>query len=555
MITMKLKPALYLIAMTVALAGCGQSEPNVSGAQPDMRRLTAEQYRNTITDIFGETISIGGRFDSLLRTDGLLQVGARSARITPSGIEQYYDLARSIAAQVTNETNRAMIVPCQPAKAMAADDSCAEKFFSRVGRLLYRRSLTPDEMAKTVKAANEMATTTSNFYEGIAEALATMMVSPKFLFVVDTTGPDPENPGAIRLTDYAKASRLSFLLWNSTPDEALLTAAEKGELRAKKGLETQVERLLASDRLDQGVRAFFTDFLNFDKFDTLEKDAVIYQAFSPQAGQDAREQVLRTIIDHLITRQGDYRDLFTTRETFMTEKLGRIYRVPVERPDGGWSPYRFSENDPRAGLLSLVGITALNSHPGKSSPTLRGRAVREVLLCQHVPDPPGNVDFSIFNDPNSPNKTARDRLTAHRTAATCAGCHKITDPIGLGLETFDGAGQLRTTENGEKIDTSGDLDGVPFKDVQSLGKALHDSPEAASCVVNRLFAYGVGRSPMKEEKELLQYLEEGFSKDSYNVPRLLKRIALSNALYAVSKPTDDKQAAQADSASAQKDRS
>src|SRR5690606_7737678 len=122
----------------------------------------------------------------------------------------------------------------------------------------------------------------------------------------------------------------------------------------------------------------------------------------------------------------------------------------------------FDENDPRAGLVSQVGFLAMASHPGRSSPTLRGQAIREHLLCQSVPEPPGDVDFTLFEDPDSSLKTARERLVAHANVPACAGCHKITDPIGLALENFDGAGQFRTTENGAPIDTSGELDGISF---------------------------------------------------------------------------------------------
>jgi hypothetical protein len=159
--------------------------------------------------------------------------------------------------------------------------------------------------------------------------------------------------------------------------------------------------------------------------------------------------------------------------------------------------------------------------------------VREQLLCQKVPDPPGDVDFSLFNDPNSPNKTARERLSAHATAAACAGCHKLTDPIGLGLEKIDGAGQLRDLENGEQIVTAGDIDGVPYQDAVGLGKALHDNPAITACLVNRLYSYATGRSVESNERPILQYLEKEFANDGYRVTALLKQIATSDAFLAV----------------------
>jgi hypothetical protein len=253
--------------------------------------------------------------------------------------------------------------------------------------------------------------------------------------------------------------------------------------------------------------------------------------------EESKEQILRTIEDVALVRDGDYRDLFTTPRTFMTRALARVYRVPIDRTDDAWIPYEFPAGSPRAGIQTQIGLLALYSHPGRSSPTLRGRAVRELLLCQRVPDPPGNVDFSLFFDPNSPNKTARDRLTAHRTAPTCAGCHKITDPIGLGFENFDGAGQFRAVENDVTIDPSGDLDGKAYADPKGLGQSLHDDPAAASCVANRFYSYAVGRAPDRDENAFIAYLESSFASDGYRFKNLIRRVALSDAMYAVSAPT------------------
>jgi hypothetical protein len=252
---------------------------------------------------------------------------------------------------------------------------------------------------------------------------------------------------------------------------------------------------------------------------------------------DAREQTLRTIVDHLITRQGDYRDLFTSRHTFLTRNLGLVYRVPVETRTG-WEPHEFAADDPRAGLLTEIGFLALHSHPGRSSATLRGKAIRELLLCQKVPMPPANVNFSIVQDTNNPNfRTARDRLTAHRTEPTCAGCHKIMDPIGLALENFDGAGQYRQQENGAPIDASGTLDGTAFADAAGLGKALHDDPATVSCLVGNTYRYASGRDLGAGEQEWIAWLQQRFASEGYRFPDLLRDIATSDGFYRISPPT------------------
>lgn len=517
----------------LTLTACSDSEPATNGGPSSVRRLTEGQYRNIISDVFGSHIVVAGRFDPLVRTEGLIAVGAGRATITPSGVERYAALAKSISSQIVEPKNRALLVPCTPVAADAPDDACAKTFFSKVGRYLYRRALTTDELDAHVKIANVAAATRNDFYSGLSYGLQGMLQSPDFLFITETSEATEKGSTIQRLDGYSKATRLSFLLWNSSPDELLLTAAEKGELNTKKGLAREVDRMMESPRLQAGVRAFFTDMLSLDDFATLEKDTLIYPAFGLAAADDAKEQVLRTLSTLLITRDGDYRDLFTTRETFMSSALGLVYRVPAAVP-GGWAPFEFAEDDTRSGIQTLLSFTALHSHPGKSSPTLRGKAIRELLLCQKIPDPPGDVDFSLFNDPNSPNKTARDRLTAHSTVAACAGCHKLMDPIGLALETFDGAGQARMTENGVPIDTSGEINGMPFNDAKGLGQALREDPAATSCVVNRAYSYAAARPIDRGEREWVAYLEKSFAEDDYRFKDLIRKIAVSDALYAIS---------------------
>lgn len=506
-------------------------------AQGAVRRLSQTQYRNVITDVFGPTIKVGGRFEPDIRLDGLLAVGASSVSVTASGLEDYDKIARSISAQVVDPDHRDILIPCKPAKETAADDACATQFLSEAGRLLYRRPLTKAELQSRVKIANESTKKLKNFYVGLSTSLTTMLESPLFLFRQDVAEADPAHPGQYRLDAYSKASQLSFLLWDSAPDPALLDAAAKGELHTVEGTAKQVDRMIASPRLASGVRAFFSDMLGFDEFTTLAKDAMLFPKYNSRVAIEAQEQTLRTLIDVLVTRKGDYRDIFTTRKTFLTPQLASIYGVPLPSTDGGWKAYEYPEGDPRAGVISQVSFVALHSHPGRSSPTLRGKAIRTTLLCQKVPDPPGNVNFTVVQDTANPNyKTARERLTAHATEAMCTGCHKLVDPIGLGLETFDSAGSVRTTENGAVIDTTGELNGHKFKDAAGLAQAVHDDPSATSCVVDRAYAYALGRAPNKGDADQLAVLKKNFAASGYKFPDLLRNVALSEAATRASLP-------------------
>ena len=523
-------------AFMLALTGCGAVEPDSAGGPPTMRRLTESQYRQVVADVFGDDIVVGGRFDPVNRVDGLLAVGASRTAINVSAFERYDTLARSIAAQVVDPAHRKVLVPCHPVDAARPDEACARAFFQRTGRLLYRRSLTTTELDAFTGFATTAAHGRGDFHAGLAASLAAMLVRPEFLFVTDTIEPDPARAGASRLTAHAKAARLSFFLWNTTPDELLLAAADRGELDTDAGFARQVDRLVASPRLADGVRAFFTDMLALEAFETLQKDSVIYPAFSLAASDQAREQVLRTVLDHVVARHGDYRELFTSRRTVMSADLGPVYRVPVGAPRG-WEPFEFPAGDPRIGLQSLVGFVALYSHPGRSSATLRGKAIREILMCQKVPDPPAAVDFTLVSDNHNPRyKTARQRLAAHSTDPTCAGCHRVMDPLGLALENFDGAGQFRDTENDTPIDTSGTLDGHEFRDPEGLAATLADSPAVTSCLVNRAFAYSLGRTATRAQRPVLEYLETQFADEDHRVPELFRAIALSRAFTAVSAP-------------------
>lgn len=524
-------------ALVLGIAGCKPKDlgPVDAGSVPRARFMTAQQYSNMIGDVFGADIQIGTPIPPRMRAaDGLLSTSASSVGIPGGQLMQLQRAASSIAAQVVDKgdigkelpAHRSYLVPCKPQADNAADDACAEQFIRSTGRLLFRRSLDDAQVADWVSKAHEGAEHLKDFYAGLSSVLEGMLIDPMVLMVVDTTEADPERPGQRRLDAYSLASRLSLFLWNSVPNDAVLQAAESGEIQTPEGRARVVEMMLASPRVENGIRAFFDDMLAYDNFDSLAKDGKIYSRESGAVLKDAREQTLRTAYDHLIVRNRDYRDLFTTRDTFMSPALASVYNVPAVP---GWAPYTFPEGSPRMGIVNQVSFLALHSHPGRSSPTLRGKALRETLLCQVVPPPPPNVDFSVVEDPDSNLHTARERLTAHRANPVCAGCHKITDPIGLAMENFDGAGQYRVSERGVAIDTSGNLDGKEFKDPQGLAQALHDHPGVPTCLVKRMYGYGVGGLTTVADKPQLAYLNQRFEASGYRVPDLLRAIALSPA--------------------------
>jgi hypothetical protein len=519
---------------SAAHAATAPGDTPAAGQVVAMRRLSESQYRNTIADIFGPDIRVSGRFEPVVRpVHDLIASGARDASITPSGLEQFDAMARGVAAQVFAEHNRPQFMTCAPHDASAADDACARAVLAPLGRYLFRRPLSASELAFYVGLANKGAQPTHSFDKGLQLALSAMLISPNFLYIVETAEPDPAHPGQSRLDNYSRAARLSFVLWNTTPNEELLTAAEQGRLTKQDQLEAIAGRMVKSPRFEQGVRAFFADMLLFERFDNLAKDPVIFPYYNQEVAQAMPEQMLRTIVDNLVTHDGDYRQLFTTPRTVMTRSLGALYQTPVSR-DKGWVPYEFAPGDDRAGLLGQAGFLAIYSQSGRSSATLRGRAVRELLLCEPVPNPPGNVNFTAVQDVhNKATPTARDRLSAHATDPECSSCHKLMDPVGLSLERFDGIGAFRSTENDVAIDPAGTMDGKSFVGATGLGQQLAADPAATECVAGRAMQYAMARSSDSISGRQVDALEKRFAADHYSIRGLFLQVTTMPEAYAV----------------------
>lgn len=536
--------AAVSLGATAAIADAGgkvRHQAFRSGARHDvaaaggpvaMRRLNAAQYRAAIADAFGDDIEVTGRFEPEARRSGLLAVGNAQVTVSAAGLEGYEALARNIAEQVVAPQRRDRL-PCRPAADALPDDQCTTAFVRDAGSRLLRRELTGTDIQPRVAAAADTAVERGDFYAGLELAAISLLVAPEFLFRVERTEPLPGAPDRQRLTADTLAARLSYFLWNAGPDEALRAAAATGELADEAVLARHVDRLLDSPRLESGARAFFDDLLHLAALESVQKDLVRFPIFSQAVARDAREQTLRLVVDHLLVRDGDYRELFTTRRSFMTRTLGALYRVPVRSRE--WEATEFPAGHPRAGLLSHASFLMLHAHAGRSSPTLRGEFLRESLLCETVPPAPADVEFALFNDDQSAeHRTARERLEVHSTTPSCRGCHQLTDPIGLGLEQFDGIGQHRTTENEAPIDGSGELDGQRFTDHVELGAALGDHPRLAPCLVENLYKYAVGRDIVDAEQGLVSAIADEFAAAGYRLRTAVRAVALSPGFSAAS---------------------
>jgi hypothetical protein len=493
---------------------------------PRLRRLTRAQYTNSIRDVFDETLIVPRSLEPDKRPEGSSSIGGTETTISQRGTEQYQDAAYDLAEQILrNPMRRAMYVRCTPAG--VRDDACAGTFLRTYGRRLWRRPVTEAELATMVAISGRAAEALMDFHRGLEFGLSTILQSPNFLF--------REEIGTIRGAErryerYELASRLSFFLWNGPPDDALLDAAEMNQLQGDT-LARHVDRLIQSPKLRRGLDAFVTDWLRLEELDFISRDATLFPAFSADFGPSAREEVLRTIAWIVLERDGDFRDVLTTRESFVNRKLASIYGIPFPTRGAGPTQFErvtFSPAQPRRGILGMAAFLALEAHPTSTSPTLRGKYVRELILCEAVPPPPIGVNTAI-PEPNPNARTLRERLEVHQEVTSCRGCHRFLDNIGLGFENFDALGRFRREDNGATIDPSGSIDSTPFADPSSMATALRENPSFPRCVVNRLYRHGWGFKEEEPQRQELERLERSFAADGYHLRGLLRAMALGEA--------------------------
>lgn len=500
--------------------------PAVTPAPPALRRLTQAQYTNAVTDLLGAGLLLPSSLEPDTALEGLYSVGAAATAISPVGVELYEEAAFSLAEQVGADPARAAAVyGCEPTEA-----GCLRAFVETFGRRAWRRPLSEEEVAAVVSLGEAASTTLGDAGAGQVYALAALLQSPAFLYRIELGEPDPNDATQRRYTSEEMATRLAFFLWNTTPDDALLTAAEAGLLVTEAGLAAEVERMLADPRARQGVRTFFDEMLELYGLEDLSKDPTLFTHMSPEIAVSAREETLLGL-DAIVESDADWRTFLTTRQTFLDPVLAALYNVRAPTREG-FAATELDAASGRAGFLGHASFLALQAHPTSSSATLRGAFIRDVLLCQEIPPPPADVDASIPEaDTTSP--TLRDRLATHLTDPTCAGCHQLTDPIGLGLENFDGIGAWRVTENGAMIDPSGVLDGAAFDDAAGLGAALAEHPSLGPCLSRTMYRYATARSVEDGEKAIVAWHAAGLEESGYRVRALLADIAMSPGFRAV----------------------
>ena len=513
----------------------GAAAPSVEGwtpvvAQPatlvlapgGLRKLTVEQYTHSVQDLLGSHVELPPdiELEADVAQNGFYAVAASNATLSPAATEKLEHAAYALAAQALSAPHRAELVPCTPAA--ATDTACAERVLKDLGRRAFRRPLSEVERTRYVQIADRAGETLGDFYQGLEFAVAGILQSPHFLFRVELGEPDPDDVARLRYTDYELATRLSYALWNTTPDQALLDAAGRGELSTQ--LEVHVERLLQDPRTARALDNFHGERLGLSELSTLTKDKSLNGELSDELRGALREDVLRTFAE-LGGRPGqDFLQVFDSRVAYMNEPLSGLYGQTMAVD--ALTRVELPPDTARAGLLGKPAFLALTAHNIETSPTLRGKYIRERVLCQSIPAPPANV-VPVLAEPDPDAPTMRDRLRVHATDPACASCHTLMDPLGLALEHFDALGRYRDRDEGHVLDTRGELDGKGFDGAVELGQLLRADPRTAECLVRQAFRYTLGHVEGRGEEPQIEALASEFEGSGHDLVGLFRSLSLS----------------------------
>jgi len=356
-----------------------------------------------------------------------------------------------------------------------------------------------------------------------------MLQSAHFLYRVELGESDPADEDRLRYTAHEMAGRLSFLLWNGPPDDTLLDAADRGELLDDESLYDHAQRLLESPTARQAVQAFFAQYFDLGRLDQVERDVERYPNFTPTLASSSRTELELLVDDFVFGRNVDIRGLFSADRTFVNRELATHYGVdaPGATPIA-FVPVQLPEESHRRGILTLGAFLMMNAHPTETSPTLRGKYVRERVLCQSVPAPPGDIDLNLGMMGSEP-RTLRERLEEHRQNPACAGCHAFIDPPGFLFENYDSIGAYRTHEGEFPIDASGGLDDMELTDGVDLAHALSRDPRVGECMTRQLYRHAHGRLETEGEQGAIRALTQRFAAAGYRFQDLLIELVLSES--------------------------
>lgn len=484
-------------------------------ARVGLRRITRYEFDNIVRDLLLDTSRPASQLlPEDLRTpfdnDYTMQLATQPL---VDGIEV---LAREVAQDLVADTDRrATVVGCAPTG--ADDEACMRSFIEHFGRLALRRPLTDDEIADYVGLGLDFAGQGDDFFVGVEVVVRALLQDTELVYRVELGTPVDGMPGVFALGPYELASRISFMLWGTTPDDGLLDAAASGGLDDSASVRDVATSMLADPRARAHVDRFHSLWLGYAELPHA-------QAITTAMRTESATLLERIVFDE----QRSWLELFSAQETFIDDTLAELYDMPAPAGGAGWVPY---DGNGRMGLLSHGSFLSVAANVADTSPTRRGKFIREQLMCQTIPPPPPNVDADNPPDPEAA-ECKIDQYDAHATG-TCAACHDQMDPIGFGLENYDKTGKYRAHDDGKPecvIPGDGELTGIgTFNGPDELAQLLLDNDVLDGCVAQQLYRYAIGRAVEVDDLAFVGDISASFEAADHHFDELLVALVANPA--------------------------
>ena len=526
---MRLLISFFLIGLLSACQNPPDQPPGPSDCQTPptgsnpIRRLTPTEYDNTIRDLLGDETRIG----EATFPPGSEGIGFQiSENVSVNMATIYQDAAEGIADRA-REVGR-LPISCDPAT--AGTEACAELFIRDFGPRAYRSPISDSQVARLMQVFRSSEQAGDGFDTAVAQVVTAMLQSPYFLYRIEMGLPDPESSGVAPLSSFELASRLSYLLWNTMPDDELIGLAATDALQDPTVLEAQARRMIDHQYARAAVVEFFMQWFELTELHEASKSAVVFPMYDAALVDDLLEETRHYIEDLIWNRDARLESLFTGTHTFVNARLANFYGIEGVRGNAFVEMPLPDERGP--GILGQAAFLATQATPTDSSPVLRGLFVRQRLLCQPVSDPPDDLVI-VVPDPD-PDLTTRERYAAHTEDPTCFSCHQYMDSIGFGFEEYDAVGHFRTHENGHPIDASGeitftqDIDGE-FYGLDGLTSALAESQQVRECVADQWFRYAFARFEDETDTCSSQVLYDSLHESGGDLRELLVALTTTRA--------------------------
>jgi hypothetical protein len=496
-------------------------DPLPKGTNPgrgEMHRLNTTEYNYSVADVLGTKLQPananwrGGEIEGFDNVAAVLGV-------TEAQFSLYVDAAEALANDVfATATLKTKFVPCTTAD----DNACVSDAIAKMGLRVFRRPLRTAEIATYHKVYTAARGLAQDHESSLKHVLWSLLSSAEFLYRIELPG---KNAGKRALDGYELASRLSYLLWSSAPDDALLEAASKNALSADADVKSTVDRMLADGKSSRFIESFAGQWLGARKVKGHAVAAERFPQWNDTVAAAAQNEMYLYFQDFL-KNDRPWTEFLKADINFVNASLAPIYGMsnvtsmelmPVQ-----------NTTDQRKGFMGLAGFLTLSSMDRRTSPTLRGKWVLGNLLCQEPPAPPADVPKLEVGGKDLDNGNIRQILTAHRTRADCAACHALFDPFGMALEKFDAIGRYRDTYgDGSPIDATTDLAGVPFEGIDGAADVVSNHPSFKTCITHKLCIYGLGRTPAGDDAAWIERLQESWQQGDLTIHRLIEGLTQS----------------------------